>query len=41
MAVCDLRTDSAGGMNIFCIYMYNMQNKTLLTLPTSVSLKPG
>jgi hypothetical protein len=27
MAVYDLRTDSAGGMKIFYIYMYNMQKK--------------
>jgi hypothetical protein len=27
MAVYDLRTDGAGGMKIFCIYMYNMQKK--------------
>jgi hypothetical protein len=34
--------DSAGGMKIFCIYMYNMKkNHTLLTLPTSVGPKPG
>jgi hypothetical protein len=27
MLVYDLRTDSAGGMKIFCTYMYNMQKK--------------
>ena len=34
--------ESAGGMKIFSIYMYNMKKThTLLTLPTSVGPKPG